>query len=135
MSTQASPEVRLEHAFLYVSDLVRSLAFYRQLLPDWEVRWEGQGEGGRRWIHYGAPGDGQPSYLSLYEEPTLERVEDLGERATVGHIGFAHPDVAALIARLEPIGIVPTDRVDDGRFRRAYFEDPDGHELELVQRL
>ena len=45
--------IRLEHAFLYVSDLGRSLRFYERLLPGWAVRWEGQAE---RWEGGAAPG-------------------------------------------------------------------------------
>src|SRR5688500_5741688 len=125
--------ITLEHVYLSVVDLDRTLAFYQRLFPDWVVRWEGRRQDGR-WVHFGAAGDGQPSYLSLAEQPTA--VAPSARYTTVGpqHVGFAHPDVDGLIARLAP-AIEPTDYVDDGRYRRAYFEDPDGIELELVQRL
>ena len=126
-------QVHLEHALVDVGDLGRSLEFYGALLPDWGVRWEGRTMEGERWIHFGPPGDGQPGYLSLYESPGSARGGNDGLR--IEHLGFAHPDVEALLARLEPRGIHPTERVDDGRYRRAYFEDPDGHELEFVQKL
>ncbi len=125
-------EARLEHAYLSVTDLDRSLSFYRRILPDWVIRWEGRSEGGR-WIHYGPPGDGQPGYLSLAEQP---EAGPFAPYASLGpqHIGFAHPDVDGLIARLRP-AIQADDYVDDGAYRRVYFSDPDGIELEFVQKL
>lgn len=88
---------------------------------------------GTRWVHFGPEGDGQPGYLSLYEVPGAERAEGHGVR--IEHVGFAHPDVEALAERLSAGGILPADRVDDGRYRRIYFVDPDGHDLEFVQKL
>ena len=133
MEANAMNEIHLEHALLDVTDLDRSLGFYRKLLPDWVIRWEGTGGGTGRWVHFGPSGDGQPGYLSLYETPGAKAGDDSGLR--IEHIGFAHPDVAALVERLTAQEIVATDRIDDGRYRRAYFADPDGHELEFVQKL
>ncbi len=127
-------EVHLEHALLDVRDLPRSLAFYQKLIPDWTVRWEGPSADGGRWVHFG-PSDpeGQPGYLSLYEIPDEHPASADGLR--IEHVGFAHPDVNGLIKRLDAEAIRPVDRVDDGRYLRAYFNDPDGHQLEFVQRL
>jgi catechol 2,3-dioxygenase-like lactoylglutathione lyase family enzyme len=124
--------ITLEHVYLSVVDLDRTLAFYRRLFPDWVIRWEGRNRDGR-WVHFGAPGTGQPGYLSLAEHPAAGAFEPY-TRVGAQHVGFAHPDVDALIARLAP-AIAPTDYVDDGAYRRAYFADPDGIELEVVQRL
>ncbi|HVO29755.1 MAG TPA: VOC family protein [bacterium] len=124
MITELDADIRLEHAFLYVRDLDRALAFYATLLPGWGVRWDGRREG-QRWVHFGAPGEGQPSYLSLCE----------GSGAPNGeHLGFTSRDVNALVARLGAAGIRPTDTAEDSRYRRVYFEDPDGHELEFVEK-
>lgn len=88
---------------------------------------------GTRWIHYGPSGEGQPGYLSLYETPGASEATDEGVR--IEHVGFAHPDVQGLIDRLGAVDIHPSERVDDGAYRRAYFVDPDGHDLEFVQKL
>ena len=126
--------ITLEHANLNVTDLARSLEFYRSLLPGWGIRWEGRTSEGERWIHFGPAGDGQPGYLSLYQDP--HAASGTGAHAlAVQHLGFAHPDVDALVGALATAGIRATDRVDDGHYRRAYFQDPDGHELEMVQKL
>src|SRR5215510_10473542 len=104
--------IHLEHALLDVRDLGRTLSFYRELIPDWVVRWEGRTLEGTRWIHFGPAGDGQPGYLSLYETPQAETARDEGVR--IEHVGFAHPDVDALVRRLAVRDIRPTERVDDG---------------------
>ena len=67
------PTVSLEHALIDVSDLDRSLRFYRQLFPGWTIRWDGRNVDGSRWVHFGPPGDGRPGYLSLYETPNARR--------------------------------------------------------------
>jgi hypothetical protein len=39
------------------------------------------------------------------------------------------------VARVAPAGLAPFDHFDESGYRRAYFRDPDGHEIEFVQRL
>lgn len=135
MPTMTSTEVRLEHAFVSVRSVEASLAFYRTLIPDWVVRWEGQGMSGGRWVHFGPEGDAQVGYLSLCEFPDAPSSDEPYSSIRIQHVGFSHPDVDGLVARLVKAGIRPTERVDDGSYRRAYFDDPDGHELEFVQKL
>lgn len=125
--------VHLEHALLDVRDMNRSLLFYRALFPDWVVRWEGSTQEGTRWIHFGPSGGGQPGYLSLYETPGAGQAA--GDGARIEHIGFAHPDIEGLATRLAAAGIRPSDRAGDASYRRIYFVDPDGHELEFVEAL
>lgn len=134
VKAMAMGEVHLEHALLCVRDLERSLAFYRRLFPEWGVRWDGR-SAGEAWVHWGPPGDGQPGYLSLYEvaDPAVT-VSPAASRG-VDHIGFAHPDVPGLVARLASVGVTPADQTADDRFRRVYFRDPDGYKLEFVQQL
>lgn len=123
--------VTLEHVYLSVRNLDRSLAYYRRLFPDWVIRWEG--DAADRWIHFGPAEGAQPGYLSIAEHDDARPFEPY-KAIGVQHVGFAHPDVNGLIARLRP-EIEPTDTVDDGRYRRAYFDDPDGIELEFIQKL
>lgn len=131
----AENEVRLEHALLTVRSVERSLAFYRLLFPLWTIRWDGRSQGMGAWVHWGPPGGRQPGYLSLSEagDPDAKRQPD--GSITVDHVGFSHPDVAGLVERLASVGIAPSDRTEDARFRRVYFKDPDGHKLEFVQQL
>ncbi|MBI2943539.1 MAG: VOC family protein [Candidatus Wallbacteria bacterium] len=128
--------IRLEHAFLTVRDLDRSLAFYRKLFPAWVTRWSGKPSHGSRWVHFGPSGDGQPAYLSLCENTEAADDSEPYETVRIQHIGFSHPDVNALIGELSRGGVEPSaELMDDGRYRRIYFADPDGHELEFVQKL
>jgi catechol 2,3-dioxygenase-like lactoylglutathione lyase family enzyme len=52
----------------------------------------------------------------------------------VRHLGFAVDDLTPLLARAQAAGIRPHEVVEEGGYRRAYFQDPDGHELEFVAR-
>lgn len=124
--------VRLEHALLDVRSLDEALTFFRALLPGWDVRWDGRALG-YNWVHFGPPGEDRPGYLSLWEQPDARPDGRDDGAVRIRHLGFVHPDVRGLAARLAAQGIRPTDQVDDGRFRRAYFADPNGHQLEFVE--
>jgi catechol 2,3-dioxygenase-like lactoylglutathione lyase family enzyme len=130
-----STGVRLEHAFVSVRSVGASLAFYGKLIPEWVVRWDGKGMSGDRWVHFGPDGDAQVGYLSLCEFPDAPASDEPYSSIRIQHVGFTHPDVDGLVSRLEREGIRPTERVDDGRYRRVYFADPDGHALEFVQKV
>jgi len=125
-------QIALEHVYLTVTDLDRTLTYYRAFFPDWVIRWEGTSSVGR-WVHFGPPGEGQPGYLSLAEDP---KAGAIAPYTTAGpqHVGFSHPDVNALIAQVRGTA-EPSDTADDGKYRRAYFDDPDGIEIEFVQKL
>jgi glyoxylase I family protein len=74
---------------------------------------------------------------------TIELVEDAGERADNGgwrHLALEVPDVDAAYAELEaqgvPFHVTPEDFPPRApKVRIAFFRDPDGNELELVQPL
>ena len=134
-SSRTDTSIHLEHVFITISDAARSLEFYRRVFPDWVVRWEGPTDEGGRWTHFGPAGSGQPGYLSLHEDRDAREPDEAYTSLRIQHVGFAHPDVETLAARLAKDGIVPHHHVDDGRYRRVYFTDPDGNELEFVQEL
>jgi glyoxylase I family protein len=127
--------IHLEHVFISIRDVETSLAFYRKIFPDWVVRWEGPSADGGRWVHFGPKGDGQPGYLSLRESPGAPAPDPPYASLRIQHVGFAHPDVEGLRALLAKDGIEPDDSAEDARYRRYYFLDPDGVELEFVQEL
>ncbi len=125
----------LEHVNMPVRDLSQSLRFYQELFPHWRVRWEGQSYHGGKWIHFGDRSM-EASYLSIWENPNAERTPSPSVACLqIQHIGFRYPDVGALVTRLRESGIEPSDLVEEGGFRRAYFTDPDGHELEFIEGL
>lgn len=129
--TTTMPAIRLEHALVEVRDLDQSLAFYRQLMPDWTIRWDGRTRGDQ-WVHFGPPGEGRLGYLSLWQAG--EEAAGDGGGLRISHLGFVHPDVRGLVAAAGRAGLAPAHPViDDGVFRRVYFRDPNGHEVEFVQ--
>ncbi|MBI3447348.1 MAG: VOC family protein [Acidobacteria bacterium] len=131
----ADQSIHLEHVFITVRDAGASLDFYRKLFPDWVVRWEGPSADGGRWIHFGPAGDGRPGYLSLHESRGAVRPDEGYASHRIQHVGFSHPDVDGLRDRLAEEGIPVDDSTDDGKYRRHYFLDPNGIEVEFVQEM
>jgi len=127
--------LHLEHVFITIRDAEATLAFYRKIFPGWVVRWEGHADDGGRWVHFGPAGPDQPGYLSLREKRDAAAPDEPYETLRIQHVGFAHPDVRTLEARLEKEGIHPDDRADDGLYRRLYYTDPNGIEMEFVEEL
>ena len=123
----------LEHINLTVADLERSIAFYCELLG-LRVRWQREGSPGMcAAAHVG----NDEQYIALFQ---AEKVAD--ERGGVArdydvvgfnHFGFIVENLDERVAWLRTAGMtvrVP-EEYDPGR--RAYFDDPDGFEVELVE--
>ncbi len=122
----------LEHVNLTVSDLDAAAKFYCELL-DLQVRWRREpGAPETPAIHIGD----DRSYLALFlADPA--KAEHLPEpeysRVGFNHVGFVIEDLDAKVAWLAERGIEAEimDEYEPGR--RAYFIDPDGFEVELVE--
>ncbi len=118
--------MRLHHVTVLVSDLERSLAFYRELLglePD-----PGRPDLGYpgAWLEIG---DG--TQIHLMQLPNPDPIE--GRPAHVGrdrHAALLVEDLDALEARLRRAGI-PCTRSRSGR-RALFCRDPDGNGWEFV---
>lgn len=110
---------RMEHAHFAVSDLDRSIDFYRRAFG-FGVRWEGMGLAGRC-AHVGT----DRFYLALSEARA-------GGAGRFYHVGFLTDDLEAVEARLVREGIAITERADRPEGRAIYVEDPDGIEFEIV---
>ena len=126
--------MKLEHANLTVSDVTRSIDFYTKLFG-WRVRWRGEIYNETRMAPAAHIGD-DTSYLSLFEaeEPASTRpVRPSYPLPGINHIGFVVDDLDELLQRLASfeIKIHLTGDYDPGR--RAYFYDPDGIEIEVVE--
>ena len=119
--------MRLEHVNLTVSDVDRSVAFYRDIFG-FALRWEGDLGDGRRGAHVG----GEDFYLALFEAAAPGRAPYDYSVVGINHFGFVVDDFDALLADLARRGIdyVLIDDYEPGR--RSYFFDPDGHEIEAV---
>ena len=120
--------MHLEHVNLTVTDLDRSITFYRDLL-DLEVRWKGPIDGERLGAHVGD----DRCYLALFQAVTDGAVDLDYSRPGVNHFGFVVDDLAEACRRLDHLGASVHREADYDPGRRVYFLDPDGHEVELVE--
>ena len=127
----ASPDLAPGHIGLSVTDLDRSLAFYRDVL-DLEVI-QHSADAGRRFAFLGAGGR---LFLTLWQQSSAAFEP---RQAGLHHLAFQLPSfeaVQAIEARLRARGIAPRyDGVvphQEGRESAAlYFTDPDGIPLEV----
>jgi len=122
------PSMNLEHINLTVSDLDRSIAFYRDLL-DLPIRWKGPIDHERLGAHIGD----SHSYLALFQATTGGAVAHDYLRPGFNHFGFVVDDLDDVRRRLDHLGVVVHLEADYEPGRRIYFFDPDGHEVELVE--
>jgi catechol 2,3-dioxygenase-like lactoylglutathione lyase family enzyme len=119
--------MHLEHVNLTVADVERSARFYRDLLG-FEERWRGTTTEGRPALHVGTP----DSYLALFEgEPGTVGIDY--DRVGFNHFGIVVDDLGAAKQRLAVLGVEIHLEADYEPGRRAYFLDPDGYEVELVE--
>jgi len=120
--------MHLEHVNVTVADVERSSAFYADLL-DLHIRWKGESADGKRVIHVGD----NRSYLALFEARKAGQPVQDYDAVGINHYGFVVDDLDAALARLRTLGYEPHGEFDYEPGRRAYFFDPDGLEVELVQ--
>lgn len=121
------------HIGIVVSDLERSTAFYRAL--GFETVSEIPSEDGSRTIRFMRLGALQLEFFWYADTPS--------KPATAGakQLGFLHlalsvDDIDEALGELKAAGIVPGDvAVQDipAGFRIAFFDDPDGLQIELTQ--
>jgi lactoylglutathione lyase len=138
------------HVGLCVSDLARSVAFYRDLLG-FHVAYD-RGEVTAEYMPrlVGIPGarlkivglDVPGLHLDLIEYLAPKGTESAGSTADVGnvHIGFSVDDLWAAYRHLSAAGVrfksepvSPTTGPNKGGWA-VYFVDPDGVTLEMIQR-
>jgi catechol 2,3-dioxygenase-like lactoylglutathione lyase family enzyme len=142
---------RLHHTGYTVSDLDRSLVFYRDVLGC-EVIATQEKEGGYlaaivgypdahvRMAHLRVPGDGHVIELFEYVSPTGGRADVEPRNVGASHLCFLVTDLAALYEDLLERGVTsfvsPPVEVDTGINRGGlglYLKDPDGITVELFQ--
>ncbi|QBG36196.1 VOC family protein [Litorilituus sediminis] len=125
--------ITLEHLNLVVSDIEKSLAFYRAAFPHWHVRGgdEGQWYGKKRnWVHFGD----DYQYLSLNDNGEGQNRDLTGHQIGLSHFAFVTSDIKGVIKRLAAAGFdIDKDGAEDDYRENAYFIDPDGYEVEFVQ--
>lgn len=127
----SNPALKTGHIGLNVSDLDRSVAFYREVFG-FEL-FSSQSEGDRKFAFLGSDGVLQ---VTLWEQSTGEFAAD---RPGLHHLSFEAPDIEAvqkaeatlkrLGAKLFHDGIVPHG--EGASSGGVFFADPDGVRLEL----
>jgi lactoylglutathione lyase len=125
--------VALLHTCYRITDIDRSLAFYRALGFE-EVRRMAIREEAIN-VFLNQPGDG--------EEPRLELTYNFGvdhyEIGTAyGHIAIGCKDLDSTLERLAADGIEPERppySVREGGSRICFVRDPDGYRIEIVERV
>ncbi|MFY1620271.1 VOC family protein [Micromonospora sp. WMMD736] len=124
---------RLNHAVLYVSDLARSVAFYRDVLGFTPVEMTPDGFRGATFLQ--APDSTNDHDLGLFEIGAGAGRSTAG-RATVGlyHLAWevdTLDELAATAERLAAAGAL-AGTSDHGTTKSLYGQDPDGLEFEVV---
>ena len=117
---------RFNHAALNVTDVDRSVAFYRDLLGLRTVA-RPQFSFAGAWLY----SDGLGMMLHLIHDaafdPPRERIE-----TRKSHLAFRVDDVDTVADRLDELGLAYARRtLPDFGYRQLFFQDPDGNVLEV----
>jgi lactoylglutathione lyase len=109
---------RINVVYLYVSDMERSLAFYRDVLGiplEGDGHWQEASLGGTRFaLHLAHEGVGELSSGSV-------------------HLDFEVADVAAAAGRLQSAGVEAGETMRDDWGAALELSDPDGYRLYLFE--
>ena len=129
MTPRAHPDTRIGHVHLKVSDLDRSVAFYRDVMGfDVMQRY------GPQAAFLSAGGYHHHIGLNTWESAGAAP----GPRRAPGlyHVAFLYPDRPALAQALERVmkaGIEIAGAADHGVSEAIYFDDPDGNGIEIYR--
>ena len=127
------PGVALIHTCYRITDIDRSLAFYRALGFEEVRRLPIRDEAVN--VYLNQPGDGP--------EPRLELTYNIGRSEPYeigtgyGHIAITTPDLDEALANLGQQGIEPERppySIREGGSRLCFVRDPDGYRIELIER-
>lgn len=134
----------MDHLDLVVSDLERSLTFYRGLLGPLGWTWEGEidGERGERVVYLGPPPPHRDIAVSLRERPAGHEPRPV-DRYDLGlhHLAFAAQSREAVDERARWLREAGARLESEPReydytpgYYAAFFFDPDGLKLEIVHK-
>ena len=125
---------RIHHTMLPVADVERSIEFYTRTLG---MRVIGRRRNEARKTEVGHVGYGDRDTQPSLELTTADGAAPTPVRPTGVHVAIQVNDLRALWASLEGSGATlqqpPTGR-PGSRNLTAWIRDPDGHEIELVER-
>jgi lactoylglutathione lyase len=126
------PVVALLHTCYRITDIDRSVAFYRALGFEEVRRMPIRDEAINVFLNQ--PGDGDEPKLELTYNFGIDSYE-IG--SGYGHIAITAPDLDATLADLATQGIEPERppyTLRDGGSRLCFVRDPDGYRIELIER-
>jgi lactoylglutathione lyase len=120
------------HTMVRVTDIEKSLAFYRDALG-LQLLSRRDNEAGRYTLVFlCAPGDEQAQVELTYNWPDAEgKVEQYGGGRNFGHLAYAVDDIYAACQRLMEHGVTINRPPRDGRM--AFVRSPDNISIELLQ--
>ena len=120
------------HTMVRVTDIERSLAFYRDALG-LEVLSRRDHEAGRYTLVFlAAPGNHEAQVELTYNWPDADgKAETYTGGRNFGHLAYAVDDIYAACARLQEHGVTINRPPRDGRM--AFVRSPDGISIELLQ--
>ena len=130
---QAGALVSLIHTCYLVSDIDRSLAFYAALGFSESFRFSTLDGGLSVFMNLAL--DGSEPRLELAHHPGI-RSDETG--SGFGHVAITTVDLDAALVALARDGIEPEKpprALREGGNRICFVRDPDGHRLELIERL
>lgn len=138
--TKPNPAARMLHTMLRIADLERSLAFYIGALGMHELRREDYHEGRFTLVFVGYGDENSNAVIEL----TYNWDKDSYEHgAGYGHVAIGVPDIYVATERLTSIGVNITRPPGTMAFGAeqtgvrdviAFIEDPDGYQIELIEK-
>ena len=134
--SSSSSEGRFLHTMIRVGNLERSIDFYTRLLGMKELRRRDVPEG-KYTLAFLGYGDGNASGGGEIELTYNYGVEKYEQGNAFGHLAVAVPDVAAAVEAVRDGGGKVTREPGPVKFGTtviAFVEDPDGYQIELLER-
>ena len=127
MTYRAHPDTRVGHVHLKVSDLERSIAFYRDVLGFDLIQRYGAGAA---FLSAG----GYHHHVGLHTWESARAMPGPRRAPGLYHVAFLYPDRPALaqaLAQVMASGTAIEGAADHGVSEAVYLSDPDGNGIEL----
>ncbi len=130
-----SKRFRILHTMIRVRDLDKSLDFYTRLLGMTQLRRKDFPGGKFTLAFVGYGGEADHTVIELTHNWDQEEPYDLG--TGFGHVAIGVPDIYATCERLKAEGVAiprPPGPIKHGTTVIDFIDDPDGYNIDLVER-